>query len=135
MQLTDIDLESIVHSLRTTLGNDWQFAMEYLSPNPKNPSMIRPDLVITDPQEHNFIVEFKGLSQESELPLAIVPILRKIKKVNRELKPEMILATTSTVPSYLKDELTHDNVNVVNFSDKDDVVSKILDIVSPEKPE
>jgi hypothetical protein len=86
-----------------------------------------PDIVIYDEQKNHYILlEVKGARPSDDLPLATVPVMRKLKEANTHLNPDMVLLTASHVPPHLKDELEGEKVKVIEYKNEEKLVTDLL---------
>jgi len=89
-----------------------------------------PDITVYNSNTNQVVlVEVKGSGLEFELPLATLPVLRRMRELNKELHPKLILITTSRVGLELRDALLHDNVYVLEAETQKNVVEDVAHII------
>jgi hypothetical protein len=143
-----IVLQAILNEVLNKLGDKYKFQTNYLIIDKSKESTggeeeeeeedeyliaeNHPDIVIRDTNSKRKIyIEIKGSTQDDDLPLAIIPILRKIKK-RSDFKPNsdnIILVSLSDVSTGINDYLKKDNIRVVKVDEDDEYLDQLLQII------
>lgn len=93
-------------------------------------SELRPDVFVTDSETGRAtIVHVKGSHPSDDLPIATLPIMRKVKEANRSLNPDIVLISVSKVPASLEQRLEKDGVHVIRWSAGEDIVDDVVGLI------
>lgn len=101
-------------------------------PRDRSPGVgAQADLLIYDIEtSSSMIVEIKG-SPNTDLPLAILSVIKRMKKTFEELNPTIVLISLSRISSRLWNQLSFENVSVLEFhNDEDELVSDLIALLA-----
>ena len=90
------------------------------------------DLIITDKKsKRKFFIEIKGSTQDDDLPIAIVPSLRNLKKKIdfKQDNDNMVLVSLSDVSSNISKYLEEDDIHVIKVDQKEKYLEQLLAIL------
>jgi len=127
---SDDVIKKIAEDLRERYGDKYQIATQLVTASIKGESIgSRPDIVLYDSEsEKLMIVEVKGSSPNTELPLGAVQVLKKVKDANLTLNPKMVLVSPSNVSGLVESQLLHEKIDVIKFNEKENTSQKISEL-------
>jgi len=123
-------ISTLTERLPTALGGRYEVKRET---GPTSITGGSPDIVIYNQQtERYIIIEVIG-SPHTDLPLATLLMVRRLKKLHERLDPDLVLVSLSRVPSRLKSQFATERVKVIEFEDENKLVSDLLEVAKVGK--
>jgi len=128
-------VERVESALRARLGGRFQVASDFASASIEGLSAhSTPDLVIYNPIDDSVtLVEFKGLSSTSNLPMATLATLRRLREANEHIAPLIVLVTASRVGDLLRKKLEEEQFVLVEFSSESRLIARLEKIATEAK--
>ncbi len=123
-----IVLDTIMDELSTELGDNFKFTLEGDMDN----NFIRPDIKIVDSKTGAVtIIEIKGSQAEDDLPLAIVPSMKRLKQqLEQKQKNNVVLVSLSDVSKNINEALQRDDIKVVKVDEDKGYIKKLSTIIN-----
>ncbi len=132
MDYTEEIINRLADELPDELGAEYRVVPEYnlASIDDEVHVSAPPDIVIYNSQtNHTTLLEVKGSRlPDSDLPLATVPAMRRIKEANEGLNPDVVLVSTSNLTGGLRSQLDSENVTVIEV-EEDQLIADVVDAI------
>ena len=126
--MQDADLiENVITRLKKLLPN-FQLATSYAIDSIVGVSISsRPDLVIHDPISHRTtFVELKSLSAKSNLPYAVIPVLKRVRDANKINNLDILLVTNASVTPSLKQQFIDEHIKLIELNTSSEPTAELV---------
>lgn len=126
---SDNALTSLLETaLRNALGEQYLVSTDV---SMEDGSRLRGDLVVRrrDDPTKLYIVELKMMTNGFDLPLSVANQMKRLFAEHQQLKPRLILATTSRVGNLLKQELVAQDVAIVQADQPSELSAGIAQVI------